>query len=271
MSRDVQHPFDSVVVYHGAESAKRGWWLVLCATALTLALFAVLPFTEIAAGVRDEALSLSPVNTVDLRIPPPPASELPPREFVPEEPKTTVPPEIEPPPPVMEEPSPPRPVLDAPAPRLATDTPRLPLASLRLGLPGVRADIGVPYRFELGTTFREAAAVLPPVAEEPPVPEVSAATHSVEDVDTPPKPLSRTQPVYPLRARSRGVEGYAIVRFTVTADGAIENVLVVASEPARTFVAAACAAVQRWRFEPGIKDGRTVATAMQVKLEFRLN
>ena len=70
-------------------------------------------------------------------------------------------------------------------------------------------------------------------------------------------PLVRIQPDYPAEGLASGREGTVIVEFTVTVTGTTKDVVVVeASEPA--FAAPAVAAVQKWRYQPQLVDGKAV-------------
>jgi protein TonB len=71
-------------------------------------------------------------------------------------------------------------------------------------------------------------------------------------------PLVRIEPAYPARAEERGIQGWAQVRFTVTAAGTIRDAVVVASEPGEIFDEAALKAVARWRYNPRIDGGMAV-------------
>jgi periplasmic protein TonB len=71
-------------------------------------------------------------------------------------------------------------------------------------------------------------------------------------------PLVRIEPAYPPRAEERGIQGWAQVRFTVTAAGTIRDAVVVASEPGEIFDEAAMKAVARWRYNPRIDRGVAV-------------
>jgi TonB family protein len=75
--------------------------------------------------------------------------------------------------------------------------------------------------------------------------------------DTDLVPLVRIQPDYPAEGLASGREGTVIVVFTVTAQGTTTDVVVAeASEP--VFAAPAVAAVQRWRYQPQMVDGKAV-------------
>ncbi len=69
-------------------------------------------------------------------------------------------------------------------------------------------------------------------------------------------PLVRIPPQYPQRAASRGVEGWVQLEFTVTESGGVEDIVVIAAEPAGYFERAAQRALARWKYKPRIVDGR---------------
>jgi periplasmic protein TonB len=63
--------------------------------------------------------------------------------------------------------------------------------------------------------------------------------------------------------------GEVVVRFVVDAQGAVRRARVVQSSRAE-FEGPALRAVERWRFRPGRKAGRAVATWMEVPIAFAL-
>lgn len=84
-------------------------------------------------------------------------------------------------------------------------------------------------------------------------------------------PLVRVSPVYPLRASSRGIEGWVEIEFTIAADGRVVAPRVVESEPPAVFDRAALRAVSRWRYRPPVQDGRPVRRdGVRVVIEFQL-
>lgn len=93
------------------------------------------------------------------------------------------------------------------------------------------------------------------------------------DGDLPParQPIAVTQsrPVYPMDLRMLGLGGEVLVDFIVNRDGGVDNARVVRSTMPG-FDVAAVASVQRWRFKPGVKEGRRVNTHMQVPIVFTL-
>jgi protein TonB len=81
----------------------------------------------------------------------------------------------------------------------------------------------------------------------------------------------RVAPDYPQAAVRQGIEGFAEVRFTVTAKGTVSDVSIVESTPPDIFDRAAIDAVRRWRYEPRTVDGQPTETQLQVKLQFKLD
>ena len=63
------------------------------------------------------------------------------------------------------------------------------------------------------------------------------------------------QPVYPRSALSRDIEGWVDLRVTVSTDGEVSDIEVIAAEPRRVFERAAVRAVSRWQFVPPQNSG----------------
>jgi TonB family protein len=85
--------------------------------------------------------------------------------------------------------------------------------------------------------------------------------------------LKRTRavdPEYPLDARTRGIEGWVDVEFTITADGTTRDLVVRDSKPKRVFERSALEALRRWRFEPIIRNGEAVEQRAILKLQYEL-
>ncbi len=69
-----------------------------------------------------------------------------------------------------------------------------------------------------------------------------------------------TEPVYPDRARSRGIEGWVIVQFTVDVTGAVIDPVVVEASPSNIFNQSALRAVLKSKYKPTVKDGKAMRT-----------
>lgn len=89
-------------------------------------------------------------------------------------------------------------------------------------------------------------------------------------LDQTPVPKFQRRPQYPFEMRRQGIAGEVVVDFIVDANGDVQNAWALRSSQ-REFEAAAVAAVAQWRFRPGRKGGRAVATHLQVPILFTLN
>jgi len=71
-------------------------------------------------------------------------------------------------------------------------------------------------------------------------------------------PIVKVQPQYPRRALSRGIEGYVIVEFTVTANGSVRDPVVIEAVPQNVFNRAATKAALKFKYKPRVIDGEAV-------------
>ncbi len=84
-------------------------------------------------------------------------------------------------------------------------------------------------------------------------------------------PLVRIEPEYPINARQNGIEGWAVVEFTVSAAGTVKDAVVIASEPGTVFDRAALSAVTKWKYNPKIVDDRPVErSGIKVRFDFEM-
>ena len=83
-------------------------------------------------------------------------------------------------------------------------------------------------------------------------------------------PLVRIPPEYPMSARAKRIEGYVILRFTVTETGAVSNPEVLRSDPPRVFDRAATRAVLRWKYQPQMVDGKPTSVVSFTKINFQM-
>lgn len=84
-------------------------------------------------------------------------------------------------------------------------------------------------------------------------------------------PLRRPAPAYPAAAQRAGDQGTVLLQVEVGADGRPGEVSVVGRSGSRDLDRAAIEAVRGWTFEPAIRDGKPVASSIQVPVEFRLD
>lgn len=99
-------------------------------------------------------------------------------------------------------------------------------------------------------------------------------------------PIVKVQPQYPRRALSRGLAGYVIVEFTVSAQGTVKDPFVVENcghipnarspvdcvgKPNSVFDSAAVKAALKFKYKPKVIDGNPVETGgVQNKIVFEL-
>ena len=83
-------------------------------------------------------------------------------------------------------------------------------------------------------------------------------------------PIVKVAPVYPARALQRGLEGYVIVAFTVTAAGTTRDASVVEST-STLFERAALEAALKFKYKPRVIDGEAVEVpGVQNKISFEI-
>lgn len=83
-------------------------------------------------------------------------------------------------------------------------------------------------------------------------------------------PLVRIPPEYPMSARGKRVEGYVILRFTVTESGSVADPEVLRSDPPGIFDRAASRAVLRWKYQPQIVDGKPTSVVSFTRINFEM-
>jgi protein TonB len=71
-------------------------------------------------------------------------------------------------------------------------------------------------------------------------------------------PLVRVNPLYPPRALARGIEGWVLLRFTISPQGTTKDIEILDANPKGYFERAATNAVEKYRYKPRIEDGRAV-------------
>ncbi len=122
-------------------------------------------------------------------------------------------------------------------------------------------------------------ARLPPMSLDFKVPDIVMVTvdppnlkssYGIEEIDRPLTPLVQVPPIYPIRARRRGIEGRVKIRFIVNKDGTVSNIEILESKPEKIFDGAVERCVQKWRFSPGTMEGVPVKTRVETIIKFKL-
>jgi periplasmic protein TonB len=91
----------------------------------------------------------------------------------------------------------------------------------------------------------------------------------INKLDQIPEAVYRPEPTYPYEMRKQGISGQVVVQFIVDSQGNVLDAFAVSSTQ-HDFEEPAVQAVSRWKFRPGRKDGRAVATRMEIPIVFSL-
>lgn len=140
------------------------------------------------------------------------------------------------------------------------------------GIVAVEAELSAAQKPAPATIAAADAPAPVATSTSPPAGTAAAATAAGPDTSyVSASTLTRTRyvpPEYPPSAREHGIAGWVDVQFTVQADGALNEVTVVAAEPAGVFEQSALEAVRHWRYQPQLKDGAAVAQRARVRVRF---
>jgi protein TonB len=77
--------------------------------------------------------------------------------------------------------------------------------------------------------------------------------------------------VYPFQARKRAIEGRVEIKFLIEAKGQVTHLSILKAEPEGVFDKSVLKAVRRWRFKPGMVEGKPVDTWVVLPLTFKLD
>ncbi len=154
---------------------------------------------------------------------------------------------------------PPKPPEEKPQPRKEVTSTK-PVAVPKLSLP-----------FELNTR-------LPAISTDIQLPlsKTLQLGHSIEgsigvhQLDAPLTPMSRIPPVYPLRARRKGLEGWVRVAFEVDTKGNVSHLTVLEAKPPGIFDRSVIKCVSKWRYKPGTVEGVAVRAKMETTVRFEM-
>lgn len=122
-----------------------------------------------------------------------------------------------------------------------------------------------------GVAFFFLAQDEPPVVS--PVAPVVAKTPEPNprtEKTTPPRPMSRQAPKYPVELKKQGIEGSVEVRALVDSSGMVLSTEVKTSSGHESMDLAACQAVERWYFTPAESNNKPVEAHVAVKINFKL-
>lgn len=92
----------------------------------------------------------------------------------------------------------------------------------------------------------------------------------ISKLDKIPKARTQLAPRYPFDLKRQGISGECTVQFFVDDKGMVVDPIIFSSSH-REFEKPSLDAIQQWRFSPGMKNGRAVATRTQLQFPFKLN
>ena len=116
------------------------------------------------------------------------------------------------------------------------------------------------------------AAVAPATSPAPVAAAPAADPAAPVQTWVPESTLTRVQfvqPTYPDEAFNRHIGGWVDLEFTVTAEGKVTDISVVAGEPSGMFDRAARSALARSRYRPVMRDGVPVAQRVRIRERFK--
>lgn len=89
-------------------------------------------------------------------------------------------------------------------------------------------------------------------------------------MDSPPMPVSKIPPVYPRSLLNNNVGGRVLVAATVDANGTVTGTSIRQSSGHAALDQAAIDAVSKWKFKPGVRNGRRAASTCVVPFNFEV-
>ena len=110
--------------------------------------------------------------------------------------------------------------------------------------------------------------VLEPIVQNAPV--LPQGAFNISQVEVKPVPLVQGPPHFPDDLRTRGIAGDATVDFVIDKEGLPQHVVAFRASD-RRFAEAAVAAVEGWRFKPGLIGGKAVVTRLEIPIVFALS
>jgi protein TonB len=109
---------------------------------------------------------------------------------------------------------------------------------------------------------------LPPMETIPFDMDVVQETFEMNQLDEPLTTLAKIPPIYPDRAKRRGIRGIVKVEFIVNKEGTVTSVSIVNSDPPDVFDKAVLNSIYKWRFKPGTIAGIPVNTRVTTSIRF---
>jgi len=101
------------------------------------------------------------------------------------------------------------------------------------------------------------------------VEKVQQETFDVTELERRPEAISQIPPTYPPELRKARIQGLVTLAFVLNEEGRVEDPRVEnATRP--EFEKPAVEAIRKWRFRPGMREGRAVKTYIRIPLRFQV-
>jgi TonB family protein len=97
----------------------------------------------------------------------------------------------------------------------------------------------------------------------------SQTVYKVADLSVPPRVASKVEPKYTAKARAAKIQGKVVLKMVIKANGRADQIQVAQSLD-KGLDANAIAAIRKWHFDPGKKDGKMVPVAATIEVNFKL-
>lgn len=153
---------------------------------------------------------------------------------------------------------PPVPPQEKPKPKPKVNSPK-PVVSQKLDLP-----------FKLNTRLPSVSADFRLQWENIRFTPPTNSSVDMNQLDEPLTVVARIPPVYPIRARRKGIEGWVRVGFEVDEKGYVDRPQIIESSPPGVFDKSVLKLVVKWRYKPGTVEGVAVRTKTQTTVRFEL-
>jgi protein TonB len=134
----------------------------------------------------------------------------------------------------------------------------------------IMSRLAIPFEVNPRLPAGPQSLELPPMETLPFDMDIVQETYEMNQLDEPLTPLAKIPPIYPGRAKRRGIEGFVEVEFVVNKQGVVENILILKSDPPEAFDSTVIKTVSKWRFKPGTIAGIPVKTRVKAPFEFDL-
>ena len=121
------------------------------------------------------------------------------------------------------------------------------------------------------TTTAAQSTVAPPPADAAPAAPAKAQTGqlvSLDDVETPPRVVTRVDPSYPPIAYRMGIQGTVWINALISETGNVLQAIFLRGTTAGGLDKAAETAVLKWKYQPAQKDGVNVKVWLPVRVDF---